>query len=92
MEQKKLTRDQTLVLLLRENEAKTARISSLEKKLSVDTTKNEKRLKRLEDDLKRVLRELQATKNEARMLKERYRGIEGELDRVKQSSRRIQHG
>ncbi len=80
MEQKKLTRDQALIKLLRESAEKDAKIKGLEK----DKKNTDKRLKRLEEDFKRLSRLLAENDKTARVLKEKSSSLEHGLNSVKQ--------
>lgn len=85
MEQKKLTRDQHLMKLIRENADKSNRIKDLEKeKKNID-----KRLKRLEEDFKRLSRLLAESDKAARVLKEKSSSLDHEVNNVKDALRRI---
>ena len=79
MEQKKLTRDQALIKLLRESVEKDNRIKGLEK----DKKNTEKRLKRLEEDFKRLSRLLADSDKTTRVLKEKSSSLENEINSVK---------
>lgn len=79
MEQKKLTRDQALIKLIRESAEKDNKIESLEK----DKKKTEKRLKKLEEDFRRISRLLADNDKNARVLKEKSSSLEHELNTVK---------
>lgn len=79
MERKKLTRDQTLIKLLRENEEQDARIKLLEK----EKKDMEKRLKRLEGDLRRFSRLVEDNNRSTRVLKEKSSTLEHEVISVK---------
>lgn len=88
MEQKKLTRDQALIKLLRENEAKDIRIRGLEKELEKEKKNTEKRLKRLEEDFKRLSRLLAETDRKTQVLKEKSTTLEHEVSGVRNVLRR----
>lgn len=79
MEPKKLTRDQALIKLLRENAEKDARIKGLEK----DKKTTEKRLKRLEEEFKRLSRLLADNDRNHRVLKEKSSSLENDINTVK---------
>lgn len=79
--EKKLTRDQHLITLVRENADKTARIKELE-----DAEKDfEKRLKKLEKDYKHLFSLLKTQNRKTDVLKEKANGIEHEVQNVKQT-------
>jgi len=81
MEQKKLTRDQHLIKLIRESAEKDVKIKLLEKnKKSI-----EKRLKRLEEDFKRLSRLVADADKNARVLKEKSSSLENEVQGFKRS-------
>lgn len=84
MEQKKLTRDQALIKLLRESDAKDARIKELEK----EKKNTDKRLKRLEEDFKRLSRLLAETDRTTKVLKEKSTTLEHEVSGVRNVLRR----
>ena len=88
MEQKKLTRDQALIKLLRENEAKDVRIRNLEKELEAERKSTEKRLKKLEEDFRRLSRTLVETNRKAQILKEKSTTLEHEVSGVRNVLRR----
>lgn len=79
MEQKKLTRDQALIKLIRESVVKDNKIKGLEK----DKKDIEKRLKKLEEDFKRISRLLADNDKTARVLKEKSTSLEHEINSVK---------
>lgn len=79
MEPRKLTRDQALIKLLRENAEKDVKISKLEK----DKKSTEKRLKKLEEEFKRLSRLISDTDKNTRVLKEKSTSLEHDLNAVK---------
>jgi wobble nucleotide-excising tRNase len=86
MEQKKLTRDQALIKLLRESVEKDNKIRGLDntiKGLEKDKKNTEKRLKKLEEDFKRLSRLLADSDKTARVLKEKSSSLEHEINSVK---------
>lgn len=88
MEQKKLTRDQAIIKLLRESEAKDLRIRSLETELEKEKKSTERRLKRLEEDYRRLSRLLAETERKTKVLKEKSTTLEHEVSGVRNVLRR----
>ena len=79
MERKKLTRDQTIIKLVLENEEQGKRIKGLEKEKK-DT---EKRLDKLEKEFKRFSRLLMDNEKNTKVLKEKSTTLEHEVASVK---------
>lgn len=79
--EKKLTRDQHLIKLIRESAEKDGKIKSLEK----DKKNIEKRLKKLEEDFKRLSRLVADADKNARVLKEKSSSLESEVISFKRS-------
>lgn len=84
----KMTRDQALIKLLRENEQKDIKIRGLEKDLAKEKKDTGKRLKKLEEDFKRLSRLLVETEKSSRVLKEKSSSMEHDINNVKQVLRR----
>lgn len=90
MEQKKKpTRDEALIRLIRENAEKSIKIKSLEKELDKEKKNTDKRLKRLEEDFKRLSRLLAESDKTSRAIRDKSSSIEHDVNNVKDALRRI---
>jgi peptidoglycan hydrolase CwlO-like protein len=76
---KKMTRDEALIKLLRENVEKDAKIKDLEK----NKKDFDKRLSLLEKEVKRLSQQSVSENKTARVLKEKVTTVEHELNGVK---------
>lgn len=81
MEKKKLTRDQHLIQLIREDENKDARIKELES----EKKDFEKRLKKLEQNYQRLLSLLKIQDRKAGLLKEKASTMDHQVQQVQQT-------
>jgi hypothetical protein len=86
--EKKYTRDQALIMLLHENEVKDARIKVLEKEIKNENKSTTKRLRKLEEDMRRLLNAVKETERKTRVLTEKSSSLENSVSGVQQEIRR----
>lgn len=79
----KMTRDQAIIKLLRENSEKDERIKKLEEEIKTERKKSDTRIAKLEEGLKRLQRSLAETDRKHRLLKERSSSYEHEISNIK---------
>lgn len=86
--EKKYTRDQALIMLLHENEVKDARIKVLEKEIKTENKSTTKRLRKLEEDMRRLLNAVRESERKTRVLTEKSSSLENSVNGVQQEIRR----